>query len=137
MPLGELICEYKGTITSVKILPFEGAEFGVKYEVTQVGVSTGRFTSSAVGSNYVQVHEDGTSTTKYYGVWTTEDGDPIMVESGGMSVPLGGGRVRFATTVKCRSQLKKYEWLTSTPIGFEGEGDFNTMDVSGQLYLWD
>ena len=137
MPLGELICDYKGTITSVKILPFDGAEFGVKYEVTQVGVSTGKFASSAVGSNYVQVHEDGTSTTKYYGVWTTEDGEPIMVESGGMSVPLGGGRVRFATTVKCRSRAEKYEWRTSTPIGFEGEGDFNTMDVSGQLYLWD
>ena len=136
MPLGELICDYTGTITSVKILPFEGSEFGVKYEVTQIGTSTGRFASSAVGSNYVQVHEDGTSTTRYYGVWTTDEGDPILVESGGMAVPLGGGRVRFATTVKCRSRLEKYAWLTSTPIGFEGEGDFGTMEVTGQLYLW-
>ena len=61
MPLGELICDYTGTIMSVKILPFEGSEFGVKYEVTQVGASTGMMSTSAVGSNYVQVHEDGTN----------------------------------------------------------------------------
>ncbi len=136
MPLGELLCDYTGNITSVKVLPFEGTEFGAKYEVTQTGTSTGKLSISAIGSNYVQVHADGTSTTKYYGIWTPKEGDPILVESGGMSVPLGDGRVRFGTTVKFRTRSEQYAWLNTTMCGFEGEGNFSTMEISGQIYEW-
>ena len=136
MPLGELLCDYTGTITSVKVLPFEGTEFGAKYEVTQTGSSTGKLSISAIGSNYVTVHPDGTSTTKYYGIWTTKEGDPILVESGGMSVPLGDGRVRFGTTVKFRTRSEQYAWLNRMMSGFEGEGNFSTMEITGQVYEW-
>ena len=136
MPLGELLCDYTGNITSVKVLPFEGTEFGAKYEVTQTGTSTGKLSISAIGSNYVQVHADGTSTTKYYGIWTPKEGDPILVESGGMSVPLGDGRVRFRTTVKFRTRSEQYAWLNTTMCGFEGEGNFSTMEISGQIHEW-
>ena len=36
MALGELLCEYKDKITSMKVLPFKGNGQGVKSEVTQV-----------------------------------------------------------------------------------------------------
>lgn len=136
MRAGELLCEYTGTITSVKVLPFEDTGYAAKYEVTQTGTSTGKLAVSAVGSNYVQMHPDGTSTTRYYGIWTTDDGVALLVESGGMSVPLAGGRVRFGTTVKFRSPSESYAWLATTMCGFEGEGDFSTMSITGRVYEW-
>ncbi len=41
MALGELISEYRGKITSMKVLPFESGGQGVKYEVTQVADLSG------------------------------------------------------------------------------------------------
>src|SRR5262245_21438169 len=95
--LGELLCEYKGTITSMRVLPFASGGQSVKYEVTQVADFSGRLNARGLGSNYVQQAADGTSTTKFYGVFTTSDGETILAESGGMSVPLLPGWVRFRT----------------------------------------
>ena len=134
--LGEVLSEYNGKITSVKVLPFENIRHGVKYEVTQVGEFHGRLSCKGMGSNYVQVASDGTSTTKFYGVFTTPDGETIFMESGGMGVPLGAGRVKFRTTATLKSTAAKLAWVNTTPIAFEGEGDFSTMEVRGTLYAW-
>ena len=134
--LGEVMSDYSGKITSVKVLPFDNAGQGVKYEVTQVGEFRGRLSCQGMGSNYVQVAADGTSTTKFYGVFTTPDGETLLMESGGMGVPLGAGRVKFRTTVTLRSSTAKLAWVNTTPIAFEGEGDFSTMEVRGTLYEW-
>ncbi|MGE0824028.1 MAG: hypothetical protein AB7G75_14480 [Candidatus Binatia bacterium] len=134
--LGEVLSDYSGKITSVKVLPFDNAEPGVKYEVTQVGEFRGRLSCQGMGSNYVQVAPDGTSTTKFYGVFTTPDGETLLMESGGMGVPLGAGRVKFRTTVTLKSAAAKLTWVNTTPIAFEGEGDFSTMEVKGTLYEW-
>jgi hypothetical protein len=134
--LGKVLSEYSGKITSVKVLPFDNAGQGVRYEVTQVGEFRGRLSCQGIGSNYVQVAADGTSTTKFYGVFTTPAGETILMESGGMGVPLGTGRVKFRTTVTLKSTAAALAWVNSTPIAFEGEGDFSTMEVRGTLYEW-
>jgi len=134
--LGEILGDYSGKITSVKVLPFDNAGQGVKYEVTQVGEFRGRLGCQGMGSNYVQVTADGTSTTKFYGVFTTPDGETLLMESGGMGVPLGAGRVKFRTTVTLKSAAAKLAWVNTTPIAFEGEGNFLTMEVKGTLYEW-
>jgi hypothetical protein len=136
MALGELLGEYRGKITSVKVLPFESMGQGIKYEVTQVAELSGRLSGRAIGSNYVQVAADGTSTTRFYGVLTTTDGGTILMESGGMSVPLAPGRVKFRTTVTLKSTSPNLTWVNTTPMAFEGEGDFSTMEVVGKLYEW-
>jgi hypothetical protein len=87
MVLGKLISEYQGRITSVKALPFDSSGQGVKYEVTQVGELSGRLSGRGVGSNFVQLAADGTSTAKFYDAFITNDGETILAESGGMSVP--------------------------------------------------
>ncbi len=134
--LGEELSTYSDKITSVKVLPFENGVQGVKYEVTQVGEFRGRLNCQGMGSNYVQVAADGTSTTKFYGVFTTPHGETLLMESGGMGVPLGSGRVKFRTTATVRSSAASLAWITTTPIAFEGEGDFSTMEVKGILYEW-
>jgi len=136
MALGELLCEYRGKITSMKVLPFDSAGQGVKYEVTQVADLTGRLNGHGIGSNYVQQSADGTSTTKFYGVFTTSEGETLLAESGGMSVPVAPGRVRFRTIVTFKATSPKLNWLNATVVAFEGEGDFSTMEVVGKLYEW-
>ena len=71
----------------MKVLPFESGGQSVKYEVTQVADLNGRLTGHGIGSNYVQQAADGTSTTKFYGAFTTTEGETILAEAGGMSVP--------------------------------------------------
>ena len=134
--LGELISEYRGKITSVKVLPFDSPGQGVKYEVTQVAELSGRLSGRGVGSNYVSLAADGTSTTKFYGVFTTDEGETILAESGGMSVPLAPGRVRFRTTATLKTTSSKLTWINTTVLAFEGEGDFSSMEVVGKLYEW-
>ncbi len=134
--LGEKLSEYRGKITSVKVLPFEHGGQGVRYEVTQVGEFRGRLSCQGMGSNYVHVAADGTSTTKFYGVFTTPAGETILMESGGMGVPLGSGRVKFRTTATLKSTAAAWAWVNTTPTAFEGEGDFSTMEVRGTLYAW-
>ncbi len=89
-----------------------------------------------IGSNYVQQAADGTSTTKFYGVFTTTEGETILAEAGGMSVPLTPGRVRFRTTGTFKTTSPKLRWLNTTVVAFEGEGDFSSMEVVGKLYEW-
>jgi hypothetical protein len=134
--LGELLCEYKGTITSMKVLPFESGGQSVKYEVTQVADFSGRLNAHGIGSNYVQQAADGTSTTKFYGVFTTNEGETILAESGGMSVSLTPGRVRFRTTATLKTTSPKLSWINTIVFAFEGEGDFSSMEVVGKLYEW-
>lgn len=134
--LGELVSEYRGKITSVKVLPFDSPGQGVKYEVTQVAELSGRLSGRGVGSNYVSLAADGTSTTKFYGVFTTDEGETILAESGGMSVPLAPGRVRFRTTATLKTAAAKLSWLNTTVLAFEGKGDFSSMEVIGKLYEW-
>ena len=136
MALGELLCEYKGKITSMKVLPFEGNGQGVKYEVTQVADVSGKLNAHGIGSNYVQQALDGTSTTKFYGVFTTPEGETLLAESGGMSIPLAPGRVRFRTTASFKTAAPRLSWLNTMAVAFEGEGDFSTMEVTGRLYEW-
>lgn len=136
MALGELISEYRGKITSMKVLPFESGGQGVKYEVTQVANLSGRLSGQGIGSNYVQQAADGTSTTKFYGVFTTNEGETILAEAGGVSVPLTPGRVRFRTTGTLKTTSPKLSWLNTTVMAFEGEGDFSSMEVVGKLYEW-
>lgn len=136
MALGDLLCEYKGKITSMKVLPFESSGQGVKYEVTQVADLSGRLNGHGVGSNYVQQATDGTSTTRFYGVFTTSEGETLLAESSGMSVPLAPGRVRFRTTATLKTTSPRLSWLNTTIVAFEGEGDFSTMEVVGKLYEW-
>ena len=132
--LGELVSEYRGKITSVKVLPFDSSGQGVKYEVTQMGEFSGRLSGRGVGSNYVQLAVDGTSTTKFYGVFTTSEAETIFMESGGMGLPLAPGRIKFRTTVTLKSTSSKLAWVNTTPMAFEGEGDFSAMEVVGKLY---
>ena len=136
MALGELLCEYRGKITSMKVLPFDGGGQGVKYEVTQVADLNGRLNGHGIGSNYVQQAADGTSTTKFYGIFTTTEGETLLAESGGMSVPIAPGRVRFRTIVTFKATSPRLSWLNTTVVAFEGEGDFSTMEVVGKLYEW-
>lgn len=136
MALGDLICEYAGKITSVKILPFEDSGADVRYEVTQTIRLSGKLAGGGFGSNYVRQSPDGTSVTKFYGIWTTENGYSIRAEFGGNAVPLGSGRASFRTTGMLKSGEPSLAWLTSQSLAFEGEGDFNTMEVTGKVYLW-
>jgi hypothetical protein len=86
--------------------------------------------------NYVQQAADGTSMTKFYGVFTTNEGETILAETGGVSVPLMPGRVRFCTTATLKTASPKLSWLNTTVVAFEGERDFSTMEAVGKLYEW-
>jgi len=136
MALGEKICDYRGKITSMKVLPFDDGSPEVKYEVTQVLTLTGKLAGSGLGSNYVRQAADGTSVTRFYGLFTTDTGENLRAEFAGNAVAIGNGRARFRTTGILKAPSKDLQWLTDKPLAFEGEGDFGTMEVSGSLYLW-
>jgi hypothetical protein len=126
------LCSALCKITSVKVLPFDNPRQGVKYEVTQVAELSGQLSGRGVGSNYVSLAADGTSTTRFYGVFTTDEGETILAESGGMSIPLAPGRVRFRTTATSKTTSSKLTWINTTVLACEGEGDFSTMEIIGK-----
>ena len=136
MNLGDLICEFNGKITSMKVLPFEDGAQDAKYEVTQLVSLTGRLTCSGIGSNYVRQSPDGTSVTKFYGLFTTPDGESIRAEFGGNAIATAPEKARFRTTGMLKSAAQNLAWLNTANIAFEGEGDFSSMTVTGKLYLW-
>jgi hypothetical protein len=63
-------------------------------------------------------------------------GETVLLEAGGMGVPLGSGRVKLHTTGTVQTTTAKLAWLNTTPLAFEGEGDFSTMELTGKLYEW-
>jgi len=136
MEKNELVCEYRGKITSLKVLPFDDGSQEVKYELTQIIHLSGRLAGTGFGSNYVRQGPDGTSVTKFYGVWTSTDGASIRVEFGGNAVSLGGGKARFRTTGMLKTTAPSLDWLNTMNLAFEGEGDFSTMEVTGRVYAW-
>ncbi len=108
----------------------------VNNRMAQVAELSGRLSGHGRGSNYVSLAADGTSTTKFYGVFTTTEGETLLAESGGMSVPLAPGRAQFRTTTLFKTASARLSWLNTSIIAFEGEGDFSTMEVTGKLYEW-
>lgn len=136
MGFGDLVCEYRGTITSLKVLPFDDGSSEVKYELTQVLTLSGRLAGAGFGSNYVRAAADGTSVTKFYGMVTTAEGEAMRLEFGGNAVAVGAGQARFRTTGMIKSAAPALAWLNAVNLAFEGQGDFTTMQVSGRVYEW-
>lgn len=136
MALGELISEYKGRITSMKVLPFESGGQAINYEATQLIEISGRLNAHGMGSNYVQQSTDGTSRTRFYGVLTSTEGETLLVEAGGMSIPFAPGRAKFRTTATFKTSSPQLVWLNTMAVAFEGEGNFSSMEVTGKLYEW-
>lgn len=136
MPEPKLVSRYTGKITSVKVVPFKGSGFPVEYEITQVAQLSGELAGNIVGSNYVEVAADGTSRTRFYGVLTTDALETVLLESAGMSVPIGGGRSRYLTTVTHKTTAARLDWINTAIMTFEGEGDFGSMEIAGDLYRW-
>ena len=130
-----LISKYSGKITSVKVLPFTGPG-PVQYEITQTAQLTGELSGHAIGSNYVRAAPDGTSVTRFYGILTTEEMETVFLESSGMSVPIGAGRSRYLTTVTHKTSSERLQWVNTAIMTFEGEGDFSSMEIAGNLYHW-
>ena len=131
-----LVSRYTGRITSVKVLPFKGSDFPVEYEITQIAQLAGELSGNIVGSNYVQVAADGTSRTRFYGILTTNELETVLLESSGMSVPIGGGRSKYLTTVTHKTTSERLAWVNAALLTFEGEGDFASMEIAGDLYHW-
>ena len=97
MALGELIMRVRGKITSIKVLPFDSGGQGSQIRSDASGRPPGRLNGHGIGSNYVQQAADGTSTTKFYGIFTTSEGETLLAESGGTSVP---PRARASNSVR-------------------------------------
>ena len=62
MSPGEVICDYKGKYTSLKVLPFEDASREVSLEGTLVSEYQGRLSGTEVGTVYWRQASDGTAT---------------------------------------------------------------------------
>lgn len=140
MALGELISEWRGKLTSVKVHPFESSGQGVKYELTWLGEDSGRLSGRELGTDYWLVGPDGTGVIDYYGVLTTHEGEIVLVEGRGTSVPMEQGRTRFRLTVAFKTSAPKLAWLTNSIAAFEAEGDLSgdlaTKVFTGRYYEW-
>ena len=140
MALGELIGEWKGKLTSVKVCPFDSSGQGVKYEFTWLGEVSGRLSGRELGTDYWLIAPDGAGVFTYYGVLTTLEGEVVLEEGRGMSIPMGQGRTRAKATVTFKTTAPKLAWLNNLIGAFESEGDYSgdlsTKVFSGKYYEW-
>jgi hypothetical protein len=138
--LGELICDWKGKLTSVKVHPFESSGRGVKYELTWLGEDSGRLTGRELGTDYWVVAPDGTGVVDYYGVLTTHEGEVVLVEGHGTTAPTKQGRTRARVAVTFKTTAPKLAWLSNMIAAFESEGDLSddlsTKVFSGSYVEW-
>ncbi len=74
-----LVSQYYGKITSIKVLPFKGQGNPVEMEITQVAEFKGELSGHAIGSNYVRLAPDGSSTTRFYGILTSDEGETVFL----------------------------------------------------------
>jgi hypothetical protein len=65
---GDVICEYKGKYTSLKVHPFEDASQQVSLEGTLLAEYSGRLAGKEIGTMYWRQAAHGTATIEYYGV---------------------------------------------------------------------
>ena len=117
---GEVICEYKGKYTSLKVHPFEDASQQVFLEGTLLAEYSGRLAA------------DGTATIEYYGVLTTADDEIVFVRGRGMGAVTNQGQTRVRTTVTSKTAAQQLAWLNITIASFGGSGDFS--EVTGTRY---
>ncbi len=132
MSPGEVICDYKGKYTSLKVLPFEDASREVSLEGTLVSEYQGRLSGTEVGTVYWRQASDGTATLAYYGVLTTTDGELVFIKGRGMGAVTQQGQTRVRATVTFQATARQLAWLNITLASFEGEGDFS--EAVGQFY---
>ena len=125
MSPGEVICDYKGKYTSLKVLPFEDASREVSLEGTMVSEYRGRLNGTEIGTVYWRQAADGSATVSYYGVLTTTEGEIVFVKGRGMGAVTNQGQNRVRTTVTFQTTAQNLAWLNITIASFEGEGDFS------------
>lgn len=129
---GEVICEYKGKYTSLKVHPFEDASQQVFLEGTLLAEYSGRLAGEEIGTMYWRQAGDGTATIEYYGVLTPADDEIVFVRGRGMGAVTNQGQTRVRTTVTSKTAAQHLAWLNITIASFEGSGDFS--EVTGTCY---
>ena len=132
MSPGEVICEYKGKYTSLKVHPFEDASQQVSIEGTLLAEYSGRLAGKEIGTMYWQQAADGTATVEYYGILTTTEGELVFVRGRGMGAVTDQGQTRVRTTVTFKTTAQQLAWLNITIASFEGGGDFS--EATGTFY---
>ncbi len=132
MSPGEVICEYTGKYTSLKVHPFEDASQQVSLEGTLLAEYSGRLAGKEIGTMYWQQAADGTASIEYYGVLTTADDEIVFVRGRGMGAVTSQGQTRVRTTVTFKTAAQQLAWLNITIASFEGSGDFS--EATGTFY---
>ena len=125
MSPGEVICDYKGKYTSLKVLPFEDASREVSLEGTLVSEYEGRRNGTEAGTVYWRQAADGSATLSYCGVLTTTDGEVVFIKGRGMGAVTDQGQTRVRATVTFQTTSQQLAWLNITIATCEGEGDFS------------
>lgn len=140
MPSDEVIGEWKGKLNSLKVLPFEAAGTIVRYEMTWLGEISGRLSGREIGTDYIVMSADGSGISDYFGVLTTSQGEIVLVEGHGTTIPTEQGLVRARFSIKFRTTAPRLAWLTTTGAAFESEGDWSgdlsTKSFSGRYVEW-
>jgi hypothetical protein len=122
------------------VLPFEAAGTIVRYEMTWFGEVTGRFSGNEVGTDYISIIQDGSGICDYFGVLTTSQGEIVLVEGHGTTIPTEQGLVRGRFSIKFRTAAPRLTWLTTMGTAFEIEGDWSgdlsTKTFCGKYVEW-
>ena len=76
------------------MLPLADAGAIVKYEMTWFGEISGRLNGNQIGTDYISISPDGSGISDYFGVLTTPQGEIVLVEGHGTTIPTEPGVVR-------------------------------------------
>ena len=132
--LGEMIGEFKGTVTGYRVLPPNGDSPIIEVSVQLSGKILGTNASNMVtyrtyfpSPKVIRGEGDG--------IIKTEDGDMATYKGSGVAKHTGSGTANFRGAIFCQSTSEKLKQLNSIATVFEYDVDENG-NASGKFWEW-
>ena len=128
----ELLGELKGKTTSVAVKDFTPT--GVRLEYHLQGEIKGRINARAIMTVTVLSKLDGTSEYETRSIYSTNEGDAVLVTSKGRSSLENPTTSRLEGTDTYRTPSKKLAWLNGTMA--RHEGTYNPVAGEGSIKIF-
>ncbi len=120
----ELVGEVTEKATSVTFKEF--GRQGVRFSQNNQGRMKGLYDSTHMDTAEVLLKPDGTFELEARGMEMTMEGDAMLLQARGTGRMTGPTTIRMEGSLTYQTASKKFAWLNSAKIRWEGTGDTTT-----------
>ncbi len=128
----ELVGELTENVTSTTIKEF--GRQGVRLSQNNQGRMKGLYDATHMDTAEVLVKPDGTFESEIKGMEMTTEGEAILLQGRGTGRMTSPTMMRLEGSATCQTASKKFAWLNSAKIRWEGTGDTNTGEGKAKFF---